>query len=96
MIATLEYFRHYIDGQPVYLDTDHQNTTWLSRLRGRSDRLGRWVLRLSEFNATIKWRKGIHMHIADCMSRNSQPGEVDDDEVAKVRVCQLVKCWSPS
>ena len=86
MIATLEYFRHYIDGQPVHLDTDHQNITWLSRLRGRSDRLGRWVLRLSEFNATIKWRKGIHMHIADCMSRNSQPGEVDDDEVAKVCV----------
>ena len=54
MIATLEYVRHYIDGQPVYLDTDHQNVTpWLSRLRGRSDRLGRWVLRLSEFNATI-------------------------------------------
>ena len=86
MIATLEYFRHYIDGQPVHLDTDHQNITWLSRLRGRSGRLGRWVLRLSEFNATIKWRKGIHMHIADCMSRNSQPGEVDDDEVAKACV----------
>ena len=87
MIATLEYFRHYVDGKPVHLDTDHQNITWLSRLRGRSGRLGMWVLRLSEFNATIKWRKGIHMHIADCMSRNSQPaGEVDDDEVAKACV----------
>ena len=77
MIATLEYFRHYIDGQPVHLDTDHQNITWLSRLRGRSNGLGRWVLRLSVFNATIKWRKGIHMHIAGCMSRNSQPGDVE-------------------
>ena len=46
------------------------------------------MLRLSEFNATIKWQNGIHMHIADCMSRNSQPGEVDDDEVAKA--CVLV------
>ena len=27
-IATLEYFRHYIDGQPVHhLNTDHQNIT---------------------------------------------------------------------
>ena len=26
------------------------------------------------------------MHIADCMSRNSQPGGVDDDEVAKACV----------
>ena len=49
MIATLdEYFRHYIDGQPAHLDTDQQNITWLSRrLRGRSDRLGRWVPRLA-------------------------------------------------
>ena len=72
MIATLEYFRHYIDGQPVHLDTDHQNITWLSRLRGRSDRLGIWVLRLSEFNATIKWRKSIHMPLRAAMSHPSR------------------------
>ena len=74
MISTLEYFRHYIDGSPVYLDTDHRNITWLGKVRGRSDRLGRWILRLSEFDALITWRKGKYMHIANCMSRNSQPG----------------------
>ena len=31
-------------------------------------------------------QKGIHMHIADCMSHNSQPGEIGDDEVAKACV----------
>ena len=32
MIATLGYFRHYTDGGPVYLDSDHKNITWLSKL----------------------------------------------------------------
>jgi len=69
MISALEYFRHYIDGPPVYLVTDHRNITWLGKVRGRSDRLGRWILRLSEFNALLTWRKGKYMHIADCMSQ---------------------------
>ena len=38
---------------------------------GRSDRLGRWVLRLSEFPHELVYRKGKHMLVADCMSRNS-------------------------
>ena len=81
MISTLEYFRPYIDGQVIHVDTDHRNLTWLSRLRGRSDRLGRWVLRLSEFQAKVSWRKGQYMHVADCMSRNSINGapEATDD-----------------
>ena len=86
LIATLEYFRHYIDGQVVYVDTDHQNITWLSKLKGRSDRLGRWVLRLAEFKAKISWRKGKYMDIADCMSRNSQPGADCDDVPAAAHV----------
>ena len=71
LIATLEYFRHYIEGQKIFLMTDHKNITWLSNVKGRSDRLGRWILRLSEFNAHVSYRKGKFMHIADCMSRNS-------------------------
>ena len=92
MISTLEYFRHYIDGSPVYLDTDHRNITWLGKVRGRSDRLGRWILRLSEFNALITWRKGKYMHIADCMSRNSQPGENEAHEPAAMCVprCEML------
>ena len=90
MIATLEYFRHYVDGQTVHVDTDHQNITWLSRLKGRSDRLGRWVLRLSEFQAKISWRKGKYMDVADCMSRNPQPpvegADADDEQAAACHV----------
>ena len=71
MIATLEHFSSYIDGQHVHLQTDHKNITWLHNLKQPSGRLGRWVMRLAEFNATIKYKKGLYMYIADCMSRNS-------------------------
>ena len=89
LISTLEYFRNYIDGQPVMVDTDHQNITWLSKLKGRTDRLGRWVLRLSEFQAKISWRKGKYMDIADCLSRNSQPSD-EGDEPEQSAVTDLV------
>ena len=34
----------------------------------------------------ITWRKGKYMHIADCMSRNSQPGEDETHEPAAMCV----------
>ena len=80
LISTLEEFRHYIDGLEVYVDTDHQNITWLSRTKGRTDRLGRWILRLSEFRAKVAWRKGKYMDIADCMSRNPQKPDAPEEE----------------
>ena len=73
LISTLEYFRHYIDGLAVHLSTDHKNITWISNLKGQSGRLGRWVLRLSEFNVVVGYKKGRLMYIADCMSRNPAP-----------------------
>ena len=38
-----------------------------------SGRLGRWVIRLSEFNYDISFKKGQYMFIADALSRNSLP-----------------------
>ena len=47
-----------------------------------SGRLGRWVLRLSEFDFELEYRKGARMQIADCLSRNSQRDSEwrEDDE----------------
>ena len=85
LIATLEHFHHYIDGIKVYLQTDHRNITWLGSMKKLSGRLGRWVLRLSEYNAEIAYRKGRYMFVADCLSRNSRlepPGEESTTERA--------------
>ena len=47
-----------------------------------SGRLGRWVLRLSEFDFELAYRKGARMQMADCLSRNSQRDSEwrEDDE----------------
>ena len=79
LIATLENFHHYIDGVRVHLQTDHKNVLWLSSMKKLSGRLGRWVLRLSEYDAVISYRKGRYMFVADCLSRNSRV-ELDEDE----------------
>ena len=86
LISTLEYFRHYIEGQKVYVSTDHKNITWLSKLKGTTGRLGRWVLRLAEFQAEVSWRKGKHMHVADCLSRNSVRSTKDEEDAEDTEV----------
>ena len=55
LIATLEHFHHFVDGQKLYLQTDHKNITWLGSMKNFSGRLGRWVLRLSEYSAEVAY-----------------------------------------
>ena len=82
IISTLEHYRPVIDGQRLRLITDHKNLKWLLDQKNPSGRLGRWVLRLSEFDFELEYRKGSRMQVADCLSRNSQRDSEwrDDDE----------------
>ena len=68
IICTLENFHHYIDGVRVHLQTDHKNIKFLSNMKHLSGRLGRWVLRLAEYDATVSYKPGRYMFIADCLS----------------------------
>ena len=82
IISTLEHYRPVIGGQHLRLITDHKNLKWLLDQKNPSGRLGRWVLRLSEFDFELAYRKGSRMKVADCLSRNSQRDSEwrDDDE----------------
>ena len=83
LIATLEHFHQFVEGQKLYLQTDHRNVTWLGSMKNFSGRLGRWVLRLAEYNAEVAYRKGAYLFVADCLSRNSiKGGEEPDDPIA--------------
>ena len=84
IISTLEHYRPIVDGQRLKLITDHKNLKWLLDQKNPSGRLGRWVLRLSEFDFELEYRQGSRMHIADCLSRNSQRDtqwREDDEEM---------------
>ena len=80
LIATLEHFHHFVDGQKLYLQTDHKNITWLGSMKNFSGRLGRWVLRLSEYNAEVAYRKGAYLYVADCLSRSALKEDEGADE----------------
>ena len=40
LIATLEHFHDFPDGQKLYLQTDHKNITWLGSTKNFSGRMG--------------------------------------------------------
>ena len=85
LTAALEHFHHFVDGQKLYLQTDHKNITCLGSMKNFSGRLGRWVLRLAEYNAEVAYRKGAYLYVADCLSRNSLKDECaaePDDPIA--------------
>jgi len=72
IIATLEHFHPIVDGKHLRIQTDHKNLKYLMDMKNPTGRLGRWVMRLSEFDFELSYRKGKFMDIADCLSRNSQ------------------------
>ena len=85
LIATLEHFHHFVDGQKLHFQTDHKNITWLESMKNFSGRFERWVLRLAEYIAEGAYRKGAYLYVADCLSRNSLKDECaaePDDPIA--------------
>lgn len=78
----LEHFKPYIDGVQVHLDTDHRNLRFIESVKHSTGQLARWAMRLSEFNYKLKYRPGSEMHVADCLSRNPLPEEIDKEEAA--------------
>ena len=71
-IAILEHLHPIVVGKHLRIQTDHKNLKYLMDMKNPTGRLGRWVMRLSEFGFELSYRKGKFVDIADCLSRNSQ------------------------
>ena len=83
IIRGLEHWKHLLAGngfQNVVL-TDHNNLTYFRQPQRLNPRQARWLLRLSEFDLTLKHVPGNQMTIPDLLSRRadlSPPGEEEN------------------
>ena len=70
VVRAIEHFRMYLLGREFLLRTDHAA---LAKLLRRdlppTTRVGRWILRLSEYMFRIQHQRGIDYVIADVFSR---------------------------
>lgn len=81
VVCTLERFRVYLIGIPFVIRTDCNSLKMLANKRDLNPRIGRWFVRLSEYNYTIEYHKGSTNVVADALSRN--PVEAPEDVEVK-------------
>jgi hypothetical protein len=79
-IWALNKFRHWVFGRVVTVFTDHNPITYLTESSPKSAKLMRWLLGISEFDVTFKFRVGRLNEAADCVSRMT----TSDDETQSV------------
>lgn len=69
IVCALEKFRVYLIGLEFTIKTDCNSLKLLENKRDLNPRIGRWFVRLSEFNYHIEYLKGAHNCVADGLSR---------------------------
>ena len=65
----MEAYKHYLKSNRFKVFTDHKALQWLNNIKDPTGRLGRWVLRMQEFDFEIIHREGKKKQNADAISR---------------------------
>lgn len=69
VLWAIEKLRCYLEQSKFTVITDHYSLVWLNNLKDPQGRLGRWVLRLQQYDFEIIHRKGKEHVVPDCLSR---------------------------
>ena len=70
VILALKEWRHYLYGNPVRIQTDHQSLTWLTSQPKLSSRQARWLQCIADFDLKkIEYIEGKSNVVADGLSR---------------------------
>lgn len=70
VLSAIEKFRPYVEGSHFTVITDHASLCWLQNLKDPSGRLGRWALKLQQYNFSLIHRKGKLHVVPDALSRS--------------------------
>lgn len=83
VLFAIEKLRCYLEGSKFSVVSDHYSLQWLDNLKNPQGRLGRWALRLQQFDYKVVHRKGRDNVVADGLSR-SVPGSCDVLEISEI------------
>lgn len=88
VVWAIERFRAYLEGSHFTVVTDHSSLVWLQNLKDTKGRLGRWLVRLQQFQFTIVHRKGKLNGGPDALSRNPV------EEATESRAIELISVFN--
>lgn len=78
IVESLRKFDVYLRGRQFEVFTDNSSLQWM--MTAESGKIARWVSRMSEFNFTIKHKKGAQMEHVDFLSRYVCPEEEEVED----------------
>ena len=71
MVRALEYWSHYLKGQPFILHSDHESLKHISGQSRLSAKHARWVEFMQSFNFLAKYKTGKTNIVTDALSRRA-------------------------
>lgn len=93
VLRSIEKLRGYLDGASFTVVTDHHSLLWLGRFKDPHGRLGRWVLRLQQFDYKIVHRKGKEHVVPDALSRLVNPVESSPPSINLIQLVDIRDPW---
>lgn len=80
IIWALESFRHWTEGSPTFVGTDHSPLLFLRNHVGKNARLDQWVLRLLDFQFHLQHLPGKAQAVADALSQAPLQATSEEEE----------------
>ncbi len=69
LFESIRHFAFYLYGRKFKVVTDHRSLESLMNAQQHNRRLYNWVIKLTEFDFVVEYRKGRDDVVADCLSR---------------------------
>lgn len=91
VVWATKHFRQFLWGRKFTIVVDHHALCWLDKNKDVSGRLGRWALKLMEFEYTIRHKQGKLHVVPDCLSRNCSEGNHQEEEEEMTNEIPMLK-----